>query len=468
MAVVTVTSRIALALGLLVGFYLFGLTLCWALLWIPWAQLRYAGSLDLSGIIAGVGALYLLWALVPPRTRFTPPGPEISGDSQPRLHALIGDVARKVGHPLPHAVYLVKDASAFATSRPRWYGIRQEPVVGIGLPLFALLTEPELAAVVAHEFGHHVGGDVKLGPWQHRTFVVISAALDRLEGSNVFLHLPFYAYGQLFLRLTRPASREQELRADALAARSVSAKALGGALIALEQYGSSWDAYWHGIYVPAVNAGFRPPIVEGYRRFLAATSPAPLTSTTPAIRPDEHDTHPPLDVRLAALGVPLHLREDGERSLRLLDELPGAEARLLAPLLADDTVMGRLCPVSWDEWGSRVLPAIWKLHMDGVLQPLRGIALSSLPSLLSTGDAWWERLRSGINVYSSEARRRQLQVWLGHWVGLSLLEAGFTVVSGPGAEAALERNGLRVEPFRWVQDLAAGSRTAEEWQALSL
>jgi hypothetical protein len=166
--------------------------------------------------------------------------------------------------------------------------------------------------------------------------------------------------------------------------------------------------------------------------------------------------------------VPLHLREDGDRSLRLLDELPGAEVRLLAPLLADDTVMGRLCPVSWDEWGSRVLPAIWKLHMDGVLQPLRGIALSSLPSLLSTSDAWWERLRSGVNVYSSEARRRQLQVWLGHWVALSLLEAGFTVVSGPGAEAALERNGLRVEPFRWVQDLASGSRTAEEWQALSL
>lgn len=462
------TSRIVLALALFVGFYLFGLALVLSLLWIPWAQLRYAGSLEASGVIAGVGALYLLWALVPPRTRFTPPGPEISGGSQPRLHALVADVARRAGHPMPHAVYLVKGASAFATARPRWHGIRREPVVGIGLPLFALLSERELAAVVAHEFGHHVGGDVKLGPWQHRTFVAISAALERLEGSNVFLHLPFYAYGQMFLRLTGAASRQQELQADALAARTVGATALGGALIALEQYGSSWDAYWHGVYVPAVNAGFRPPIVEGYRRFLAATSPPPLTTSTPAVPPDEHDTHPALDVRLSALGVPLHLREEGDGSVGLLDDLAGMEERLLAPNLADDTVMARLARVSWDEWGSRVLPAIWKLHADSIVHALSAIALSSLPSLLSSSDAWWERLRSGINVYSAEARRRQLQVWLGHWVALSLLNAGFTVVSGPGAEAALARDGLLVEPFRWVRDLASGARTAEEWRALSL
>jgi hypothetical protein len=102
------------------------------------------------------------------------------------------------------------------------------------------------------------------------------------------------------------------------------------------------------------------------------------------------------------------------------------------------------------------------------MHALAAIPLSSLPSLLSTSDAWWERLRSGINVYSAEARRRQLQVWLGHWVALSLLNAGFTVVSGPGAEASLQRDGLLVEPFRWVRDLASGARTAEEWRALAL
>jgi Zn-dependent protease with chaperone function len=463
-----VTSRILLALSLFAGFYLFGLALVLALVGLPWAQLRYSGSVGPSGIIAAVGALYVLWALVPPRTRFTPPGPEISAESQPRLHALVADVARKAGHPMPNAIYLVRGAVAFAASRPCWYGLRREPIVGVGLPLFALLEEGELAAVMAHEFGHHVGGDVKLGPWQHRTFVAISAALERLDGSNVFLHLPFYAYGQMYLRLTGAASREQELRADALAARIVGAGALGGALVALEQYCSSWEAYWHGVYVPVVNAGFRPPVVEGYRRFLAATSPPPLTPATPAVPPADHDTHPPLGVRLAALGVPLPVRKDGERSVHLLEDLDGAERRVLAPLLANATVMARLSPVSWDEWRRHLLPAIWTLAMGSRWEALRGVELSSLPSLLSDPHTWWERLHSGINVYSPEARRRQLQGWLGHWAALSLLDAGFAVASEPGAEALLERGGVRIEPFRWVRDLASGARTAQEWQSLDL
>jgi Zn-dependent protease with chaperone function len=463
-----VTSRILLALSLYAGFYLFGVALVLALVGLPWAQLRYSGSVGPSGVIAAVGALYVLWALVPPRTRFTPPGPEISAASQPRLHALVADVARKAGHPMPHAIYLVRGAAAFAASRPCWYGLRREPIVGVGLPLFALLGDDELAAVMAHEFGHHVGGDVKLGPWQHRTFVAISAALERLDGSNVFLHLPFYAYGQMYLRLTGAASREQELRADSLAARIAGPRALGGALIALEQYSSAWELYWHGVYVPVVNAGFRPPILEGFRRFVAATSPSPLTTAAPARPPADHDTHPALDVRLAALGVPLLVREDGERSAHLLEDLEGAERSVLAPLLTDATVLARLSAASWNEWGSRLLPAIWKLAMDSRTEALRGVRLSSLPSLLSESDLWWERLHSGINVYSPEARRRQLRTWLGHWVALSLVEAGFTVVSEPGAEPVVERAGVRIEPFRWVGDLASGARTADEWQALGL
>jgi hypothetical protein len=141
--------------------------------------------------------------------------------------------------------------------------------------------------------------------------------------------------------------------------------------------------------------------------------------------------------------------------------------RVLTPLLVDDA-MPRLASVSWDEWGSRLLPSIWKLSMDSRMEALRSVTLSSLPSLLSASDVWWERLRSGINVFSPEARRAQLRAWLGHWVALSLLDAGFTVASQPGAEPVLTRDGVAIEPFRWVQDLASGARTAEEWEFLRL
>src|SRR5262249_33474782 len=180
------------------------------------------------------------------------------------------------------------------------------------------------------------------------------------------------------------------------------------------------------------------------------------------------DTGAGLDVRLAALGVSQHVREDGERNVHLLEDLDATERRVLAPLLADATVMARLSPVSWDEWGRLLLPAIWTLVMESRTDALRGVRLSSLPSLLSDHHTWWQRLHSGINVYSSEARRRQLRTWLGHWVGLSLVEAGFKVVSEPGAEPVVERGGTRIEPFRWVRDLDSGARTADDWRALGL
>lgn len=461
-------GRALLALSLFAGFYLVGLALVAALLWLPWAQMSYSGSMDVSGILAFAGAIYIVWALVPPRTRWAPPGPELSAASEPRLHALIAQVADKTRHAMPHAVYLVTDPGAFASSRPRWYGLRRDPIVGIGLPLLALLTEDELAAVVAHEFGHHVGGDVKLGPWQHRTYAAIGAALHRLDGSNVFLHLPFYAYGRLFLRVTGTASREQELRADALAARTVTPQAIAGALVALERRAAAWWSYWHGVFVPAVNAGFRPPILDGFRRFLAATSDGTEPQVPVAAPPTADDTHPPLEVRLGALGVTVEQsRVAGKLSLRLLDDLPGTELRALVPLLTGPDVIGRLATVSWEEWGTRILPAIWTNLTAERREALAGVPLAALPSLLTSERTWWERLRSGVNVYSPEARRRQLRIWLGQWLCSSMAGAGFAVVSGPGAETALERDGLRVEPFRWVEDLSSGARKPAEWEALA-
>jgi Zn-dependent protease with chaperone function len=459
-----VTARILLALSLFAGFYLCGIGLVLALAWLPWAELRYTGSLAPSGIAAGAGALYILWALVPPRTRWVAPGVELKAESQPALHALIARVAAQARHPLPSAVYLVQEATAFAAGRPRWHGLRRDPVLGIGLPLFALFGEDELAAVLAHEFGHHAGGDVKLGPWQHRTFLAISAALDRLDGSSVFLHLPFYAYGRVFLRLTGAASREQELRADDLAARAVSPGALAGALVALERYHASWSAYWHEVFVLAVDAGFRPPMLDGYRRFLEATSPPELSTATPRRAPSAHDTHPPLEVRLTALGMPLRSGRDNGRCQHLLQDVDGVERLLLATLLTDADSVHKLEPIAWEEWGPRIVPATWQRLMHARMTELKGMPLSSLPSLVEAEAVWWPRLSSGVNIYSPAARRRQLCAWLGHWLALSLLDDGFVVDSQPGAEIVLRRGAVRLEPFRWVEDLASGARTADQWR----
>lgn len=459
------SARVPRSLLLFAGFYLFGLGLAAGLCWLPWAQVAYTGGIGPSGFIALVVAGYVAWALVPPCSRWAPPGPEVVREKEPRLHGLVEEVAAMARHPKPRVVYAVAGATAFASSRPLWFGLRREPVVGIGLPLFAVLTRKEMAAVVAHEFGHHVGGDVRLGPWQHRTFQAIAAALHRLDGSSLFLHLPFYAYGRLFLRLSGAASRDQELRADALAARLTSTDAIAGALVAVERHAPAWSTYWQDVFVPAINAGFLLPILEGYQRFAAATAVASAALVPEPPAPE--DTHPPLDVRLASLGasVPLPVAADPP-AFDLLSDIEGFERLVLGPLLADAAVLGRLKRTGWDAWGHDVLPAVWKGMLGARLGILQAVTLDQLPSLLDAASSWWERLHVGVNVFSPEARRRQLRSWLGIWVALCLEREGLGVASEPGAPLVLARGSLSVRPFQWVEELAAGQQTAAAWTTM--
>jgi Zn-dependent protease with chaperone function len=454
-------SRALVAVALFLGFYAIGISLALALLWLPWAQVHYTGSPDLAGGLALLAALYVLWALVPPRLRWVDPGLAIERADEPRLFALIEDVARRTGHAQPKQVYLVGGVNAFAGSRSRWLGLRREPYLGLGLPVFALLPEEQWAAVIGHEFGHHVGGDVRLGPWQYVTRQAIAAALDRIGGSAVLLHLPFYAYGRLFLRITGASSREQELRADALGARLASPDGMAAALVALDRFDDSWVHYWRQVYEPAVEAGFVLPLFEGYARTLEACEPTP-----PAPHAfDLADTHPPLARRLEALGVAATAAASYARPRCLLERPEEMGRRLLASMLTDPSLIDRLTPVDWEDWGERVLPVVWERELGGRLQTLASVSLADAPSVLA--DAWWLRLREGLNVFSPEAQRRQLQRWVATWIRLSLQRAGFRLVSAPGVPARLERGELSIEPSRWVDDLAAGRRTREEWVALA-
>lgn len=457
-------GRTLLAVGLFVGFYLLAASVLALLLSLPWAELRYGGEVGLSGLVAGAMALYVAWAVLPPRTKWADPGPTIEHEDAPVLMATIERIAKAANHPTPRSVYLVDEPSAFAASRPRWLGFRREPVLGIGLPLIAALEDAQLAAVVAHEFGHHVGGDVRLGPWQYRAFRAIAATLDRLDGSSLLLHLPFYAYGCLFLRVTGAVSRDQELRADSLAATLSTPEDMGRALVAVDFHGQRWSSYWREILVPTLNAGFRPRIVEGYRRFLRAIEADPETrEVKPSPRPTSpRDTHPPLAARLAALGVP---RFEPRADLPRHGHAEGLETLLLEHLAPDAAAMRGLKPVSWDEWGHRVLLQSWRLELGERGKILASEPLERLPALLAD-DELWQRLHRGVDVFSPEARRRQQRAWLGTWAAVALAERGFRVDCDPGAEPLLVSADLAIPPFRWADDLALGRRAPEDWLRL--
>ena len=75
--------------------------------------------------------------------------------AEPVLYALVREVARQIGSPLPSRIDLDCQLNASASFRR---GLRDvlggDLVLTIGLPLVAGLTAAELAGVIAHELGH--------------------------------------------------------------------------------------------------------------------------------------------------------------------------------------------------------------------------------------------------------------------------------------------------------------------------
>src|SRR5262245_32696047 len=114
---VSITFRAILALSLMIGFYAFACTVAAGLLLIPYAEFVYANRflrisprlfLSIAAVCIGAAGS-ILWSLVPRRDQFEPPGPRLTEDSQPRLFAVLREVADAVRQPVPTEVYLVNE-----------------------------------------------------------------------------------------------------------------------------------------------------------------------------------------------------------------------------------------------------------------------------------------------------------------------------------------------------------------------
>ncbi len=78
----------------------------------------------------------------------------------PELFGLVHRVAVTVGAPAPDVVLLGSEQNAFTTT----VGLRRRRVLCLGLPLWATLDPQERVALLGHELGHFVNGDVRRGP----------------------------------------------------------------------------------------------------------------------------------------------------------------------------------------------------------------------------------------------------------------------------------------------------------------
>ena len=127
-----------------------------------------------------------------------PKGQRIANSEAPELFALIDKLRRSLGAPRFHHVLITDDFNAAVVQIPRLglLGLYRNTLL-IGLPLMKALNRQQLAAVLAHEFGHLAGGHGRLGNWIYRLrfgWARLAQALQQRRSVGSFAFVPFFKW----------------------------------------------------------------------------------------------------------------------------------------------------------------------------------------------------------------------------------------------------------------------------------
>ncbi|MFF7383301.1 M48 family metalloprotease [Streptomyces griseoluteus] len=181
------TLRALRALVLLSGFYLISLVLLAALAGVDLALYHWGAH--------GIGAVKIVIVtvlLAVPVVRGTfmlrvpaaedPAAVEVGEADEPRLWALVREVADASGTRAPARVLLTPEVNASVREDAGPLGLRAGPrTLTLGVPLLTGLSEAELRAVLGHEFGHFTGGDTRLSAIVVRGRARIARVVEELH-----------------------------------------------------------------------------------------------------------------------------------------------------------------------------------------------------------------------------------------------------------------------------------------------
>jgi Zn-dependent protease with chaperone function len=469
----SLAGRALVAVVLMAGFYVMALAIAGVLLFIPYAEWHWAHRIHVKLVLACVlGAGVLLWSILPRRDRFVPPGPRLDRARHPELFQELERISAATGQEVPEEAYLEYEVNAWVSQRGGLMGWGGRRVMAVGLPLLRVLTVSQLRGVLGHEFGHYHGGDTRLGPWIYKTREALFRTLRALGSNESWLRYPFIGYAKIFFRVSGAISRRQELAADRLAAKIVGSRIFGGALRVVEEAGLAYRPYLDSELFPVLNLGHRPPVAEGFARFLASPRVASQVQELVQKRmkspaSDPYQTHPPLPERLAAISeLPSSGSEpaDDRPAIALLGDIDRLELELLLSVTGNDKVRG-LKPVAWEDMPQQALVPAWRERVKGASAALSGVSPSAFPELTP------KRLEEIGQAISKEKRlapadaQALARSTLSAALALQMVDAGWTLRSEPGEDVVVARGKDEVDTFSVFSRLDQGQLTAEEWRA---
>jgi Zn-dependent protease with chaperone function len=233
----------------------------------------------------------------------------------PVLKDFLKDLTAQVGTAMPNHIVLGLNPNFFVTEANVICldGTLTGRTLYISLPLARLLTRTELASVLGHELGHYKGRDTEFSrrfyPIYRGTAESVAGLLHSAgQGTRSIALLPAictlgYFY-QSFAASEAKLGRSRELAADAVGAEITSPRTVGTALLKVCAFAPLWDHVYDDMREALsegkqfVNLSARwASIISGINdsSLLAGIDARKLSHPT--------DSHPPLGVRLDALGL---------------------------------------------------------------------------------------------------------------------------------------------------------------------
>jgi Zn-dependent protease with chaperone function len=273
----------------------------------------------LVGIVALVtvwAVLKAFWAIVAPRPELDP-GRLVDLAAQPRLSALLEEVAQTIGTRKVDRVFLTP-ATEFAVFERGsfWAKLRgkSERCMILGIGLLEGLNCLEVRSILAHEYGHYRNEDTAGGSFAlsvRQSFFTLARAL--VEGGAAGWHNPAWwfvrGFEQLFLRVSQGASRLQEILADRWAIFAYGSAAFVRSEEKLIARAVRFDAHVKRTLLETVDA--RRPLGNLYRFQPQETVPEEEVerAVTQLLEREAHpfDSHPSSRQRIAwaeAIGAP--------------------------------------------------------------------------------------------------------------------------------------------------------------------
>lgn len=456
--------QVVKSLGLVIGFYLLLLVFSLGLLLIP--ILTPIFHLYLL-VICWPTAFLTLWAARPRLDRFQQPGIALKEEQAPKLYQMIREIAHLSEQEMPKQIYLFNDYNAFVTHRGGVLGIGSKKILGIGWPLLFDITERQLQAILAHEFGHYRGGDIAFGAFIYRFREAMARTYQQVAGMEIpILKTMIEKMGDAFFNTTAVISRYQEFQADAWAGELVGKQAIIDGFQCLSYYGKRYQIYLSNCFFENLSLGIRPRLLEGFRMFLEGnqdkTEHETLYGNVDHFDAHPLDTHPAQSVRIQALQTfpdvgPYAAGESPASGL--VEDMNALEEQLFlegyVTGMAEDSD-----PLPWDEIGRKIIPRrlaelaeykIWEdvLEMTPADYPEK--IIHSWASLMDDSATRDERRDFALDVFS-------------HAVTFLALEESCEISYRPGQEVTVFKGDMEFKPKEVLEKACAAEDPEAYWR----